>query len=143
MGAFWTFFYGSTTEGSELKKVYETFYGKNTVFLKGHFQGTLLFFPCWYSSSNDTYQVSIVRSNRWSSWKSYWRYCRPKISNARFLTTDAAHTPMTPSSLFLFGILERFLMYLMTSSVNIKGNCPKPTRTGNLKPSLAFSKIWG
>ena len=56
-------------EGSGLEKVFQTVYGKKYIypyiFWKGHLLGTLLLFPCQYSSSDDTYQVSIVRNNRW------------------------------------------------------------------------------
>ena len=31
------------------------------------------------------------------------------FSNAKFLTIDAAHSPMTPPFLLLFGVVERFV----------------------------------
>ena len=46
----------------------------------------------------------------------------------KLLTTDAPHTPMTPSC-FIVWRLGRFLMYMMTTSVGTKGNGPKPART--------------
>ena len=49
------------------------------------------------------------------------------FSNMKLLTTDAPHTPMTPSC--IVWRLGRFLMYMMTTSVGTKGNGPKPART--------------
>ena len=45
-----------------------------------------------------------------------------------------------PPFLLLFGVLGRFLAYLMMSSVVAKGNVPKPTRTGNLQLSVTFGE---
>ena len=53
-------------EGSALKKVFETVYGKKYsypyIFKKGHLQDSLLLFACKQSSSDDTFQVSIART---------------------------------------------------------------------------------
>ena len=57
---------GFSMEGSGLEKVLEQFMEKIQfpyVFWKGHHQGTSLSFPCRYSSSDETYQVSIARNN--------------------------------------------------------------------------------
>ena len=64
-----------------------------------------------------------------------------KFSNAKFLTTDAAHTPITPPFLLLFDVLVRFFVaYLMASSVGYHGYGPKPSSTGNLQPSVIFDE---
>ena len=65
------------------------------------------------------------------------------FSNKKFLTTGAAHTPMTPPFLLFFGVLKRFLTYLMTSLVGTKNSGLKPIPTGNLLCDIpTLSDIW-
>ena len=65
------------------------------------------------------------------------------FSNKKFLTTGATHTPMTPPFLLFFGVLKRFLTYLMTSLVGTKNNGLRPIPTGNLLCDIpTLSDIW-
>ena len=66
------------------------------------------------------------------------------FSNVKFLTSDAAHTHMVPPFIIIvWGVLRHFSTYLMTSSKGIKSNDLKPTRIGNVHPSVTLVKIWG
>ena len=115
-------------------------YSYRYVFSKDHFHGTLLFLLVETALQMTLFKLSIARSSTWYWWKGYWGECRSKFFKCEILTTDAAHTSMTPLFLLLFGILGSFLTYFITSSVGTKDNGPKPTCTGNLQPSVTFGE---
>ena len=109
-------------------------------FCRGHFRSILLLFPSRNSPLDGPYQLSIVRSSSWYWWKSYWGDFRSKYVKYRiFNNWRCSHTH--DSTIFIivwrFG---SFLTYLMTSSVGTKDNGPKPTRSGNLQPSVTLGE---
>ena len=104
------------------------------VFWKGYFQHTLLLFPSRYGSSDDTYKVSISEAAVGIDEKATEETADQNFSNAKLFATNIAHTSMTPRG---FGA---FLTNLITPSVGTNDNSLKPTRTGNLQPSVTFAE---
>ena len=88
------------------------------VFSTGYFQSTLLLFLCRNSSSDDKHL--LPEATLGIDEKATEEISDQNFSNAKFLTTDAAHTPITLPFLLLFGVVGRFLTYFIsnfTSSV--------------------------
>ena len=105
----------------EVLKVFEAVYGKNAVthtFSEKAISRTL----CCYFLVDAALQMTLIKyllleaTGRIDE-KVTEETTDQNVSNAKFLITDAAHTPMTPPFLLLSSVLGHFLTYLMTSSV--------------------------
>ena len=87
-------------EGSGLEKVFETVYGKNTV-THVFSQKASSRAPCYYFLVKTALQMTLMK-HLWPEAafgideKAIEDTADKNFSNAKFLTTDAVHTTMTP-----------------------------------------------
>ena len=112
-GKLWTF--------EEVLKVFEAVYGKNAVthtFSEKAISRAL----CCYFLVDAALQMTLIKyllseaTGRIDE-KVTEETTDQNVSNAKFLITDAAHTPMTTPFLLLSSVLGHFLTYSMTLSV--------------------------